>query len=222
MSTLIESLDFELFNNDLKELLLKLQENIESNTNNLTKIECCKCLSLIADRLKNNNELVLKFYNKDFVENLRNLMRDKTSNLANAASKAFKVWSEIEKIYKEINKKNLEPNSSRDKPQSKSMARLDFVKDMAKLLKCSTPELAREEIYSKGIMKTKLGITNLLRTSDFLNKNKKEKLLQTSTKYFVNKEKIKSSLSNNKKNNLMSNHLMNLTVILKKIFTYQI
>jgi hypothetical protein len=144
-------LDFELVQDDLPQVLFKLEENV--NSNNLTKIEVCRCLEVIGEKLLNQSEeTIKKYYSIEIVDCLQLLSKDRTSNIVLIANKSLKLWLELKRIIVEFENKSKSSNTKNEENirKSQSFSRLNFVRDFNKLNKCSTPEMAREEIYSKG------------------------------------------------------------------------
>ena len=146
MYTLFESIDFETFLVDLKEIIQKILENIDFTQNNLMKVECFKCLSIIGKNIKFLNEDIINiYYNKEIIQILQDADKEKTQNVQISANNALKEWLEIKKICEKSEENTIEIM------QSKSLTKLNIIKNLSKLAKCSTPEMERNEIYSKGI-----------------------------------------------------------------------
>ena len=141
-------MDFDTFINDLENILCILNEGLDQISNNLAKEECCKCLDFIGENLKNLD--YNKYFNKELVTSLKVLTKDKTQTLSSAANKALKQWLEIQKIVENQSKNAFEKYSEK-KRNCRSMGKFNLISGIDKLNKCATPELAREEIYSKGI-----------------------------------------------------------------------
>jgi len=133
--------------------LFKLEDNV--NSNNLTKIEVCRCLEVIGEKLlKQSEETIIKYYSIEIVNSLQSLSKDRTANVVLIANKSLKVWLELKRVIEENENKSKLANTRNEEniKKSKSLTKLNFVRDFSKLNKCSTPEMAREEIYSKGIL----------------------------------------------------------------------
>ena len=146
---------FDIFNENLKEIYEKLIDSISTTQNYLTKIEICKIFKLLAKTISNISELVIGYYNKEIIITLQNVAKDKVHKVQIAAHDALNEWLSLEKIFLESEKKKSMEKKSRYEEQETNLpnnghSKLNILRNLSKLNKCSSPDLTNDEIYSKG------------------------------------------------------------------------
>lgn len=96
---LIQTVKFEYFSNNFKELYEKLVfvlDNTKSFDN--SKINCCRLLKLIGEKIKISYKNLIGFYISDITNALKNTTKDRVHKVQLAARDALKIWIEVEKI----------------------------------------------------------------------------------------------------------------------------
>ena len=223
---LIKFTNIENYKNYINELyqrfiiiLCKVNRN---KYNYLTKIFCLNILSLIAEKVKNNKEIIKDFYEENMITIIESNSKDKVLKVQNAAKEALINWYELKEKFEEKDLKKSENNLNEDneneikinlKSKNQKMDKLNFLRDLARMAKTENnkvdydselPEKMKEEVYKKGI-------GNILQLSRFLNKVKNKN----------NENQLRNSLKKMKNNQKEINDFLKQTNQMKKYNEYK-
>lgn len=106
--TLVNTVKFEYFSNNFKELYEKVVIVLENpKTYDNSKINICRLLKIIGEKIKERINSLIGFYVSDITNALRNTTKDRVHKVQIASREALRVWLEVEKLNDELENKKM-------------------------------------------------------------------------------------------------------------------
>lgn len=137
----------------MKEIYEKLINTLSNTQNYLTKVEICKIFKTFAKILSSITNTTIGFFNQAIIPSLQNATKDKVHKVQQIAQEALQEWYLLEKLFLEIEKKKCKNNCDHEQISyaKNSSTKFNLLRNMSRISKCSSPERAKNEIYSKGM-----------------------------------------------------------------------